>query len=374
MSVAAAELRSSYQKAVAWLAHSDIRGQDGAYASMYNPDTRKYENWSGNQTCLLSTAGAVVALDSSGYDNLALRSADYICQLAINGGQEFRGSLLSGRASPFIFTNWMSTAIVALLRIYQRTRIAKFAQVAGDAGRFVCEKLQNRDGSINQNLFLAARTDKLRRLTRPRQTWLANSVEAFLQLHEVTGEPAFKSAADRFVNWLLSQQLPDGSFPMYQHSFISRVAAGLFQNNLREMICGCIRRHPASHTQSINALMLAGRICEARRSLRWLAARLSPNGLLYQFYFTDGSHSVEEDVMPTAHLGLVLLDYPELGVTEELLTKIASGLLYAQIHSRDRNADGAVRGLPLHPIRGEYAYCWDTVYTVLFLQRLLSRE
>jgi hypothetical protein len=161
---------------------------------------------------------------------------------------------------------------------------------------------------------------------------------------------------------------------MYRHSLASRVAVGLFQRNLREMIFGCGRGHPASQTHSINALMLMGRIHEARRSLQWLTQRLSPNGLLYQFYFTDGTHSVEEDVMPTAHLGLVLLDYPELGPTQELLTRIASGLLNAQIHSHDRNADGAIRGLPRHPVRGEDAYCWDTVYTILFLHRLLRRE
>jgi hypothetical protein len=267
----------------------------------------------------------------------------------------------------------MSTAIVALLRIYERTGAAKFAQVAVDAGKFIREKMQNRDGSINQNLYLAARTDQLRRLTRPRQTWLANSVEAFLKLYEVTGEPGFKSSADRFVHWLLKQQRRDGWLPMYRHSLVSRVVVGLLQMNFPEMLGGCRRTHPASHTQSINALMLMGRIHEARRSLRWLTERLSVNGLLYQYYYADGSHSVEEDVMPTAHLGLVLLDYPELGATEEFLTKIASGLLYAQVHNRDRNADGAVRGLPLHPMRGEYAYCWDTVYMILFLQRLLSR-
>jgi hypothetical protein len=267
----------------------------------------------------------------------------------------------------------MATAILALLQAYQRTGSGKFRQAAVEAGNFIREKMQNKDGSINQNLYLAASTDKLRRLARPRPIWLANSVEAFLKLYEVTGEPFFKSSADRFINWLLKQQRPDGSFPMYQYSLISRVAVGLLQGNLREMTFGCDRGHPAGHTQSINALMLMGRIHEARRSLRWLIQHLSPNGLLYQFYFTDGTHSVEEDVMPTAHLGLVLLDYPELGANQEPLTRIASGLLYAQIHSRDRNADGAIRGLPRHPIRGEDAYCWDTIYAILFLHRLLSR-
>jgi hypothetical protein len=374
LSISAANLRSSYEKAIAWLVHSDIRASDGAYCSIYKPGTREYENWSGNRTCLLSTSGAVLALDRLGYEDLALRSAEHICQLAISPNGEFGGSLLSGGGSRFVFANWMSTAILALLRTYERGRADKFLQLAVEAGKFICKRLQNADGSIDPHIYLAARTNHLRRLARPRPIWLANSVEAFLKLYEVTGLPFFKSSADRFIDWLLQQQRPDGSFPMYQYSLISRAAARLLKRNLQEITFGCARGHPASHTQSINALMLVGRIHEARRSLQWLIRHLGPNGLLYQFYFTDGTHSVEEDVMPTAHLGLILLDYPELGANQEFLTRIASGLLYAQIQSRDRNADGAIRGLPLHPVHGEDAYCWDTSYAILFLERLLGRE
>ena len=373
MTISANDLRSTYEKAVYWLINSQIRTRDGAYRSVYKPKTKEYENWSGNRTCLLSTSGAALVLDSLGYEDLALHSTEHICRLAISSDDKFGGGLLSGRESRFVFANWMSTAILALLQTYQRSRADKFRQSAVEAGKFICERLQNADGSINPHIYLPARTNNLRRLARPRPIWLANSVEAFLKLYEVTGDQSFKSSADRFINWLVGQQRPDGSFPMYQHSLMSRLAAGLLQRNLREMTFGCNRGHPAGHTQSINALMLMGRIHEARRSLRWLIQHLSPNGLLYQFYFTDGTHSVEEDVMPTAHLGLILLDYPELEAAQELLTRIASGLLYAQIHSGDRNADGAVRGLPLHPIRGEDAYCWDTIYTILFLQRLLRR-
>jgi hypothetical protein len=372
LSISAASLRSCFEKAVAWLIHSDVRCSDGAYYSIYKPKTKQYENWSGNRTCLLSTSGAVLALNRLGYHDLALRSAKHISGLGIQFAP-FRGGLLSGRESQFVFANWVSTAILALLQTYERTQCKRFRHAAIDAGNFIREKLQNKDGSINQNLYLPAATEPLRRLARPRQIWLANSVEAFLKLYAITGEPSFKLSAERFVAWLLKQQQLDGSFPMYRHSLLSRMSVGLFQANLREMLVGCMLKHPASHTQSINALMLMGKIREARHALRWLTERLSSNGLLYQFYFTDDTHSVEEDVMPTAHLGLVLLDYPELGDTHDLLARIASGLLYAQIHSEDRNADGAVRGLPRHPIRGDDAYCWDTIYTILFLQRLLMR-
>jgi hypothetical protein len=374
VNISATDLRASYEQAVKWLVNSHVRTPDGGYHSIYKPKTREYGSWCANQTCLLSTSGAVLVLNSLGYAELASHSAEHICQLAINSHDELRGALLSGRESRFVFTNWMSTAIVALLQTYQRTQVDKFRQVAVEAGKFISRKMQNADGSITQHVYLAARTDNLRRLARPRHIWLANSVEAFLKLYEVTGEQCFKSSADRFINWLAEQQRVDGSFPRYQHSLMSRVAVGLQQRSLAEMLFGCRQGHPASHTQSLKALMLGGRIHEAELSARWLTQRLSPNGLLYQLYFRDGTHSVEEDVMPTAHFGLILLEYPELGATKELLMRIASGLVYAQICSADRNADGASRGLPLHPTRGEHAYCWDTGYSILFLQTLLRHE
>jgi hypothetical protein len=372
--MSACDFQSSFERAVEWLVNSDIRASDGAYYSYYKPTTREYENWFANQTCLLSTAGAVLVLDSLGYEDLMLHSAEHICELAIHSTDELRGGLLAGRGSRYVFANWMATAIVALLQVYQRTRADKFCQVAVNAGKFLSEKMQNRDGSINQHFYLPARTDNLRRLLRPRHIWLANSVEAFLQLYQVTGDQGLKASADRFIDWLLQQQRSDGSFPMYQHSLISRMAAGVLQGNLAEMFGGCRKGHPASHTHSIKALMLVGRVHEARLSAHWLAQQLSPNGLFYQFYFRDGTHSVEEDVMPTAHFGLVLLEYPELKATKELLIRIALGIVYAQIRSSDRNADGGVRGLPCHSSFGKYAYCWDTIHSILFLQRLLRWE
>jgi hypothetical protein len=368
------ELKSSHKRAVEWLVDSNIRASDGAYYSYYKPATREYENWSGNQTCLLSTAGAVLALDSLGYGDLALHSAEHICGLAIKSSDELRGGLLAGRGSRFIFANWTATAIVALLQVYQRTRGDKFLRVAFDAGKFLSERMQNRDGSINQHIYLSAGSDRLRRMLRPRPIWLANSVEAFLQLYRITGDECFISSAYRFINWLIQQQRPDGSFPMVQHSLMSRLSAGLLQGSFAEMLDGCRKGHPASHSQSIKALMLVGKVPEARLSAHWLAQQLSPNGLLHQFYFRDGTHSVEEDVMPTAHFGLLLLEYPELGATKELLRRIASGIFYAQICSRDRNADGGIRGLPGHPTFGKYAYCWDTLYSIFFLHKLFERE
>jgi hypothetical protein len=138
------------------------------------------------------------------------------------------------------------------------------------------------------------------------------------------------------------------------------------------MLVGCMLKHAASHTQSINALMFMGKIRETRHSLRWLTERLSSNGLLYQLF--HGRHAQRRRrCYADRSLRLGPLGLPRAWGHHDLLARIASGLLYAQIHSDDRNADGAVRGLPRHPIRGDDAYCWDTIYTILFLQRLLMR-
>jgi hypothetical protein len=76
--------------------------------------------------------------------------------------------------------------------------------------------------------------------------------------------------------------------------------------------------------------------------------------------------------MPTAHFGLLALEYPGLGVNRATVKKIAEGMAYAQIQSSDPDADGGMRGLPLHRDSGENAYCWDTAHGLRFLQKLLN--
>ena len=76
--------------------------------------------------------------------------------------------------------------------------------------------------------------------------------------------------------------------------------------------------------------------------------------------------------MPTALFGLTALEHPELELPGDVPARIASGIVYAQIRSSDRAANGGVRGLPLDGALGEYAYCWDTAFSALFLGRMLK--
>ena len=119
--------------------------------------------------------------------------------------------------------------------------------------------------------------------------------------------------------------------------------------------------------------MLSGDLEGARRTAKWLSERLSPNGLLYEQYSEDGTHGLVEDVMPTAHFGLLLLDHPQLTENDNLVERIAGGILYAQIESADSGAHGAMRGLPLDPKLGGDAYAWDTAFAIRFLFRYLNR-
>jgi hypothetical protein len=367
-------LRSAYDAAVRWLTDSHIRIPGGGYRSIYKPDTREYVNWYGNETCLVSTAGAVLALDASGYQELALESAAYICGLAIDDDQTLGGAILSGKGCRCILAHWMGSAIIALLQAYQRSGQESFLAVAASAGRFVINRMQNRDGSINQELWFTGRPAVHGGFLQPRQVWLANWVEAWLALYTATGDEAFKAASDRLVAWLVDRQQPDGSFPMFQRTILSRAVLATWERRLSEAIKGCRRSHPAATSQSIKALMLAGRTYEARLAAETLTRGLSPHGLLYQYYFSDQGHSDEEDVMPTAHLGLLAFEYPGLGVDRAVVTKMAEGMLYAQIQSSDSDANGGMKGLPLHPDLGEHAYCWDTAHGLRFLEKLLNGD
>jgi hypothetical protein len=98
----------------------------------------------------------------------------------------------------------------------------------------------------------------------------------------------------------------------------------------------------------------------------------APGGVVETPY---GSHSVEEDVMPTASLGLHWLARPDLvadGSAERMLSWIASGIAYSQVRGGGAKLDGGVRGLPLHPTANDDIYTWDTVYAVLYLDAYLN--
>ena len=359
------EVVACRESALSWLCNSAIRSSDGAYRSIYDPVKRSCDDWCGHETCLLSTAGAVTVLREAGLDELSRRSADYVCSLALSEGP-FAGAFEAGAGSARIYTNWVLSAVLALLGAGQRFGTPRYVEVAESAGRFVIQHAQQSDGSIFPELAIDG-SRGFRNRIQPRQIWAANCVESFAVLEDATGDDVFAKASEAFQRWLLPLQRPNGSFPMYQVSALGRVASGLNNRSPSELFRGCRRGHPTSHTHAMKALLLAGRLDEARQIARWLERHFGVSGLLHQFYYPGGRRSVEEDVMPTAHFGLIALEHPELGVSEDTLVQVARGIMYSQIESDDPDANGGLRGLPLHPEEGERAYCWDTIYGIRFL-------
>jgi hypothetical protein len=364
------------QRALRWLQRTGIRCPDGAYRSIYEQRSRRYTCWYDNKTCLNATTGAVLALLEVGERDLAAQSANHICELAIPlSATHYGGAIRSGRGSALIFANWIMSATGALMRVYDATGHSRYLEVAESAGRFVRDTMQASDGSIRQTAVLGSFGARVRdRHFRPRQVWLANAVEGFLALADRTGDDEFTHAADRFIGWLAGQQRRDGAFAAHHHTFRSRLATAVHTRKPRELVTPCAETHPTAITRAIRALAATGHMPEATRAVAWAADALGPNGLFYERYALDGEHSVSEDVMPTALLGLTLLDYPELCVRPDLLCSIKRGISYAQIGSTDPQADGGIRGLPRHPTSGEDAYCWDTTFAIQFLHRLCQGD
>jgi hypothetical protein len=365
------ELETTRQAALRWLTESDIRTPDGGYRAVYRPESGAYEDWYDGETSLVCTAGAALALDRAGYEELALRSAEHICGLAIERNGPWRGALRAGRNSCYVVANYVSTAVLALLRAYEHSRNARFLEVAAAAGDFVIHRMQRRDGSIRRDLSWNTRLGRLDRDLMPSQTWSAHCIEGLLRLSQVTGQARYRTGAVRAADWLLRLQRRDGSFPLEAPARLTWLAAVLARRSHAETFPRD-DAHPAIQTYAIKGLMMLDRLPEARRTVEWLSRRLGANGLFHQFYFPDGGRSVEEDVMPTAHFGLLLLEYPELAGSRDLLAAMAKGMCYARIREGDGNARGALRGLPLHPERGGHAYCWDTSFALLFLEGLVE--
>ena len=368
------DLQRVHDDALQWLVESNVRTPDGGFRSIYKPATRAYENFNRGDTCLLVTSGATRLLYQTGHEALARQSAEHILGLQISHGHA-EGAIPVGKNARFCVSSYMMFGAQALLQAYERTQDGRFLDAAVRAGTFVLDRMQYRDGSVVAIYPLERRYTLAARLLMPRQIWQVTCFRGFMDLHDVTGEKRFHLAAVRLGDWLRRQQaIEDGAFSLERYTLPSMAFTMLRNRNVSSALRMRRVRHPAANTYSIEVLLDLGRIDEARRSARWLAGGMGPNGLLYQFYHSDGERSVEEDVMPTAHLALLALDHPELGIDPDLPERAARGVAYAQVKSNDPNADGAMRGLPLHETRSDQVYTWDTIFSVRFLRRITGLE
>jgi hypothetical protein len=288
-------------------------------------------------------------------------------------------------------------ALRAFLAVHEVTGDSRWLEGARIAGLWALRSLQRPDGSFRSGAAFTSYGRLRRRILDVSPLGAAAYVRTLRVLTRLTGESSFDDAARRLFEWLRRQEDGDGGFPMYRYRMLTRPISSFFHGGAIELRRGCLRYHPSPNAWMIEAFLTEGDEEGARRVSGWFLPRLSPNGLLHQFYFAErvgpaargrgvlttggiveapyGARSVEEDVMPTASLALQWLSRPSIlpaGSPEGLLAKITSGILSAQVRDADPRIDGGVRGLPLHPAFGEDLYAWDTAYAAIYLGACLG--
>lgn len=366
------DLEECLNKAVDWLENSGIVYPSGGARSIYNPIKKSFFNFEGGKTCLLSTAGCTQAFLKIGRLDLAQKSADHILECQLRSSNWLNGAILAGKLSHKIYPSYMGVAIKSLLKVYEAFGEEKYLRGAKNAAFWIIRNMQNSDGSINWIAYLNPKP-VLKRINNILSTWQAFNVWGFRRLTELTYDETYINAAVKLTNWLSDQQLPDGSFYQHKYSFTSRIFKRALRGDLKEAFFGCRRRHATSQSLALETFSMQKNYDRAKKVFSWLKNKLSPNGLLYQYYFDNNRHSKEEDVMPTAKFGMVLMN-DDFGNCKTLVDKIKKGILYAQIKCKDKERGGGMRGLPGDSIEGENVYCWDTAWAVLFLYKLIKES
>jgi hypothetical protein len=395
--------------AVRWLLGSGVRASDGGVRSVYYPATATYTTYGGGRSCLQCTAGAVLALlaaarvpGGSGPGageclTAAVESAGHILRIVRSRPGPGEGAIPCGLEAGTVKTLHTEAALRAFVAVHEVTGDPQWLEGARIAAHWAVRNLQRSDGSFRSGAASTSYGRLRRRILDVSPIGAAAYVRTLRRLARLTGERTFDAAALRLFEWLRRQEDGDGGFPMYRYRTLTRPVSSFFHGGAIELWRGCLRYHPSPNAWMLEAFLTEGDEEGARRVSAWFLPRLSPNGLLYQFYFADrvgpaargrgvltaggivaapyGARSVEEDVMPTASLALQWLSRPSIfpaGNPEKLLAKITSGILYAQVRDADARIDGGVRGLPLHPAFGENIYAWDTAYAVLYLGACLA--
>jgi hypothetical protein len=396
--------------AARWLLGSGVRTEDGGFRSIYRPASGTYLTYGGGLSCLQCTAGGVQALlaaakagapvrrDAGASVAAAVASAEHILGLLRPAPGRDEAVIPCGRGAASVKTLHTEAALRALLAVHETTGEGRWLDAARRAARWCVRRLQRRDGSFRSGEAFGLRGRLRARLRDVAPTGAAAFVATLRRIERLTGDRLFGESASRLFLWLRSQLADSGGLPMYRYRPASRLLASTSLGGRAELWRGCLRYHPSPNAWMIEACAVEGDDAGARRVSAWFLPRLGPNGLAYQYYFDllldasargrgsnapggiaaapYGARSVEEDVMPTANLGLQWLRRPDLvpgGAAEEALARIAGGIAGAQVTEGPAHVEGGVRGLPLHPTFNDDIYTWDTVYAVLFLGAYLAR-
>jgi hypothetical protein len=365
-----------------WIINSGIRHPNGGVRSKYNWRIKEYSSWSPRaSSCLLCTAGAIRLFIEEGLNDLARGSGEHLLSLRLPPGERFAGLFVEPGAR-MIQPNYVFYAIEALLDLAHTTGESRFADAAFSAAEVLIRYALRRDGSLAP-LHLQPMLHRIRTVVYESKTVDVASVVPLLRLADyaagTAGERRYRQGADHLLRFWKRHAHRDGWLPFAQPSFGMRVLRRLRRTGRQNAhpertLAPEMLVHPASIGQGIRTLLVMGEAERAQTSFAWLVRGLSSRGLLHQWYRSDASPaSAEEDVMPTALLALLAMAFP-VADGDDLVKRIASGLLAAQERRPEHTAvHGGFYGLPGDPLNETILYAWDSIFATWALGRLTRR-
>ncbi len=377
------KLQQTIQKGLNWLTSSDIYCDNGGMRSKYDPKTKQYEIWKEGNTDVLCTSGLVEVIinysemfNDDQYDDQLLRSVNHLCDL----WDDEKGLMWAGQGSKWIYPFWASNAAYVLYDYYEKTKHERSKNIAEKIIDWLIS-IQNPDGAIPKNQIWSGKIDK-----KPVTSWNTILIRAFLKADEM-GHIGAQEAALRLSEWMLANQLKDGSY-YYSFDSINNIYRNIKDRKEHAIsLTGAMKKHtlwkhPTSQANCLLAsLLLYERnndekmMRSALQTHKWISHNLSPRNIMYEKYYLN-SHSMQEDVYPTAlFVNSILILYDITG-KEKYLTEaklIWKDMINVQFDSEDKNLHGSFPGVPLHPTEGGKAYAWDTIGAVYSLMELYKR-
>ncbi len=274
---------------------------------------------------------AVYTGDDS-YRARAMRMADWLLSLQLESGAFPGPPWLEPKGKPVVFDT--GQIIHGLVRVFEETGEIRFLDAAHRAGDWLV-KIQEEDGSWRKFDMEHA------------HTYNARSDWAMLRIHEVDPLSHYHVAVLKNLDWVLSQQTPDGWF--HNASFEPD-------------------EDPLTHTlaYTIEGLMEAGKLLNDQRIIE--AARLSADilrtrqiqdGFLRGKYRLDWGSEVNWSCLTgNAQMALIWLKFYE--ITNDagyLQAATAANHHLKQVQSRFSRSPGIRGGVAgSYPIYGEYGH------------------
>ncbi|MBU0899513.1 hypothetical protein KKB54_01685 [bacterium] len=374
-------LLEDHNDTLSWLANSKIRREDGGYYSEYDPGKKKFKCWGEGSSCTLSTAGAILAfLGYQRYLDQAIISGEHLLSLIIKLSHQHQGLILSGKDSKTSRCYVSSVACLSLMELFALTKEEKYLQASQKIAQALIRNMVKKDGRLRREIIIkpGLHFRFFFNLLQPTFLWDLESSLIFKKLHIYTKEQEYLEVYRRIIYWAHQNTNPEATiyFGKINLPFIFYLSTEHTLDENKANLKGWISKfHPTALTALLKTYLEANKRAEAIKLASWLRDHLGPNGLLFQWYYPDDEHSEEEDVMPTAQFGLILMENE--GIFKEgfssYLAIIYQGLLTAKIKSEDKNINASYKGLPFHWKRSDQASTWATVYALLFFREYHKR-